>query len=151
VYYGANVDALLFMGQSVLETLPLPAADTFEEVPLTGSISLPANVLTTAFFNVTNDAIRRSIGGKLGDQSIEGNLVLDWDEEAHLAMFADSSVPGGQYRNWYITYPTGRRLDFRGFVSNWAEEAFDAGEDAKEHRANWTITIDGGVVATPSV
>lgn len=153
MYYGANVDAKIFMGQSVLATLPAPGSDTWKEVPLTGSISVPANVLSTAFFNVTNDGVRRSIGGKLGDQSSEGNVVLDWEavDGVHKAMFNDSRLPGGQRRNWYIDYPNGRRLDFKGFVSSWTEEAFDAGEDAKEHRANWTISIDGAVTVTEAV
>jgi hypothetical protein len=146
-YYESN-SGKLFMGQSTAEVLPAPEADTFEEVPLTGSITPPPNVLSSAHFNITNDGQRRSLGGKLGDQTTEGNLVIDWDSPVHVDMFNDSKTVGGVKRNWYIEYASGRRLDFRGYVSNWAEEPLEASDEAKEHRANWTISIDGGVTAT---
>lgn len=149
-YYGANVDAKLYIGASTATPLPAPGADSFTEVPLVGSITPPANILSTAFFNVLNDSDRRSVGGKLGDRTTPGNIVLDWTETAHTNMYADSIVAGGQKRNWRIVYPDAndRQLDFVGFVSEWTEEAFDAGEDAKEHRANFVITIDGAVTVT---
>src|SRR5688572_3323847 len=114
------------MGQSTAEVLPAPSADTFDEIPLTGSITPPPNVLSSAYFNVTNDAERRSLGGKLGDQTVEGNLVIDWDSPLHVEMFENSKTVGGVKRNWYIEYAGGRRLDFRGFISSWAEEALEA-------------------------
>jgi hypothetical protein len=149
-YYGANVNAKLYMGASTAASLPVPGSDSFTEVPLLGSITPPANELTTAFFNILNDADRRSVGGKLGDRTCEGSVVIDWTETAHTNMYADSIVAGGQKRNWRIEYPDSgtRRLDFVAFVSNWAEEAFDAGEDAKEHRATFTLTVDGAITVT---
>jgi hypothetical protein len=150
VYTPSN-DGRLFMGQSTLEELPLPAADTFEEVALTGQIGLPAYTRETAFFNVTNDRNRRSLGGKLGDQTVEGNVVVDWDEQSHNDMFGDASADAAVKRNWYIDYADGRRLDFVGFISNWAEEPINADEEATESRANFTVSIDGAVTATPAV
>jgi hypothetical protein len=147
MYYDAT-SAKLFMGQSTAETLPDPSADTYDEVLLTGSLTPPSYALTTAFFNVTNDKERRSIGGKLGDQSIEGNFVIDWDDDIHNKIYADASTVGGVKRNWYLEYAGGRRLDFRGFVSNFAEESLEASDEAKEHRA--TVTCDGGITATPA-
>jgi len=149
-FYGANVDAKLYIGASTAASLPVPGSDTFTEVPLLGTVTPPANVLSTAFFNVLNDAVRRSIGGKLGDQTVPGNLVIDWTETAHQNMYADSIVPGGQKRNWRLVYPDAndRQLDFVAFISEWTEEAFDAGEDAKEHRANFLLTVSGAVTAT---
>jgi hypothetical protein len=149
VYYESNT-ARLFMGQSTAANLPEPDADQFDEVPLTGSVTPPANVLSAAGFSVTNDRNRRSLGGKLGDQLIEGNVVIDWDTPEHNAMYEDSKTVGGVKRNWYLEYASGRRLDFRGFMSNWTEESLEASDDAKEHRSNFTITIDGGVTATPA-
>ena len=146
--YTASNDGRLFMGQSVEESLPAPGSDTYEEVALTGQIGLPAYTRETAFFNVTNDRDRRSLGGKLGDQTIEGNVVVDWDEETHNAMFDDARAEEAVKRNWYVDYADGRRLDFVGFVSSWAEEAINADDEAKESRANFTISIDGAVTAT---
>lgn len=150
-YYGANVNAFLKMGASTAVPLPAPGSDTLTVVALVGSVSPPPNELTTAFFNVLNDANRRSVGGKLGDRICEGSLVVDWTETTHQNMYADSIVPGGRKRNWQLIYPdaNGRLLDFVGFVSSWTEEAFDAGEDAKEHRVNFVITVDGAITVTP--
>jgi hypothetical protein len=157
-YYGANVNAKLYIGTSTAASLPAPGSDTFVEVPLLGSITPPPNELTTAFFNILNDANRRSVGGKLNDRTCEGNVVLDWANATtvggvtvHQAMYNDSIVAGGQKRNWRIVYPDSgnRQLDFVAFLSTFTEEAFDAGEDAKEHRANFTLTVDGAVTVTP--
>jgi len=148
--YTASNDGRLFMGQSVETTLPDSGTDTFEEVALTGQIGLPAYTRETAFFNVTNDRDRRSLGGKLGDQVVEGNVVVDWLEKSHQDMFADAGADEAVKRNWYIDYADGRRLDFVGFISNWAEEPLSADEEAKESRANFTISIDGAVLATPA-
>lgn len=150
-YYGANVNAKLYMGASTATTLPAPGADTFSQVTLLGSITPPPNVLTNAFFSVQDDGNRRSVGGRLSDQTSEGNLVIDWTTTPHQNMYADSKVAGGQKRNWRIVYPDSntRQLDFVAFISEWTEEPFDAGEDAKEHRANFVLTIDGAVTATP--
>lgn len=157
-YYGANVNAKLYIGTSTASTLPAPGSDTFVEVPLLGSIKPPSNELTTAFFNVLNDASRRSVGGKLNDRTCEGNVVLDWSNAAtvsgttvHQVMYNDSIVAGGQKRNWRIIYPdaNARQEDFVAFISVFDIEAFDAGEDAKEHRANFTLTVDGSVTVTP--
>jgi hypothetical protein len=148
MFYEAN-DARLYMGQSTADVLPEPDADEFVEVPLTGSITPPSNTLSTAFFNVTNDRNRRSLGGKPGDQTVEGNCVVDWDSPVHNAMFEDSKTSGGVKRNWYMEYAGDRRrLDFRAFVSSWAEEALEANDDASEHRANFTLSLDGEATAT---
>lgn len=147
-YYGANVNAKLFMGASTAASLPAPGSDSFTEVPLLGSITPPANELSTAFFNVLNDPNRRSVGGSLGDRTTPGNIVLDWTESVHTAMYNDSLAQ--QKRNWRIVYPDAneRTLDFVGFVSSWTESAFDAGEEAVEHRADFVITVDGAITVT---
>lgn len=149
-YYNANVGALLFMGQSTATPLPAPGADSFVEVPLTGQITPPPINKSTGHFNVTNDGNRRSVGGKKEDQQVVGNVVIDWTEQTHVDMYNDADADGDVKRNWYILYPdeNNRRLDFVGFMNKWEEEPFDAGEEAKEHRANWGIAIDGGTTAT---
>lgn len=147
-YYGQNVDALLFMGTSTADPLPSPASDTFTEVPLTQVITPPTWEKSVGFFNVTNDGNKRSIGGKLAEQVIEGNIVIDREEAIHLDMFEDVNVAGNRKRNWRITYPDGWTLDFVGFMSRWQEEPFDATGDAKEHVASYRISIDGAVTAT---
>lgn len=145
MFYGANVDAILFMGAATGDVLPAPGADTFSEVELLGRIAPPAKELSTAFFNVLNDRNRRSIGGKSLDKVLEGDLVIDWTEPTHQNICADANQQ--RKRNWRLVYPdaNNRTLEFVGFVSKWAEEPFDAGEDAKEHHAAFTITIDGAV------
>ena len=149
-YYGANVNAKLYMGASTATSLPAPGSDTFTEVPLLGSVTPPTITINTAFFNILNDADRRSVGGTRGDQTVPGNVVLDWTLTVHQNMYSDANVAGGQKRNWYIEYPDAndRRLDFIGFISSWEEAAFDAGEEAVEHRCDFVITVDGDVTAT---
>lgn len=151
-FYGANVNGKLYIGTSTATPLPAPGADTFTEVPLQGSITPPANELSTAFFNVLNDGNRRSVGGTLGDRTAPGNVVIDWDDSPiHSNMYADSIIAGGRKRNWRIVYPNtnARQLDFVGFISSWTESAFDAGEEAVEHRADFVITVDGAITVTP--
>jgi hypothetical protein len=150
-YYAANVNAFLYIGTSTATPLPAPGADSFTVVPLLGSVTPPANELTTAFFSILNDANKRSVGGKLSDRVCEGSVIVDWTEAVHNNMYADSIIAGGRKRNWRIVYPDSntRQLDFVAFISNWAEEQFDAGEDAKEHRASFTLTVDGAVTVTP--
>jgi hypothetical protein len=149
-YYGANTGALLYIGASTATPLPAPGADSFTEVPLVGTITPPPNELSSAFFNVLNDADRRSVGGKLNDRSVEGDLVIDWTETAHQNIYADSIVAGGRKRNWRIVYPDSgnRQLDFVAFISKWTEEAFSASDDAKEHRASYTLSVDGAITVT---
>lgn len=154
-FYSGNVNAKLYMGASTAASLPAPGADTFTEVPLTGNIKPPQNTLSTGFFNVLNDPNRRSVGGKLGDRVVTGNVVLDWNNAAtvggvscHQAMYNDSLSE--QKRNWQIVYPdeNNRQLDFVAFLSDWEEEEFNADEEAKEHRANYTLTVDGPITVT---
>jgi hypothetical protein len=150
-YYSASAGAKLYIGTSVAAVLPAFGSDTFTEVPLTGTISPPKHEISAGFFSVLNDIVKRSVGGKKADQSCDGNLVIDWTEAVHLSMYADMQVAGGQKRNWRIIYPDSgnRQLDFKAFLSKWDEEQFDAGQDAKEHRASFTLTIDGAITATP--
>ncbi len=149
-FYGANVDAFLYIGASTAASLPAPGADSFTEVGLVGSLTPPANTISTAFFNVLNTAVRYAVGGKLGDRTVPFSIVLDWTTTPHQNIYADSIVAAGQKRNWRIVYPDAndRQLDFVAFVSEFTEEPFDAGEDAKEHRANVVLTIDGTVTVT---
>lgn len=145
--YPSNIDATLHMGDAVTDPLPDAAADAYAEVPWTGSIQPPSFTINVAYFNVTNNNARHSIGGKLADQSVSGNVVLDWESPVVQAMFADvTGAGGGRKRNWYLQYPTlDRFLVFRGMLSTWEEEAFDAGDEAKEHRANFSVAVDGQV------
>lgn len=149
-YYGANVNAFLYMGAATGTSLPAPGADTFSEVKLTGSITPPQSELSTAKFNVTNDGNRRSLAGKKLDKVVEFDVVIDWTEPTHNSLFADANTAGGVRRNYYILYPdqNQRRLDFVGICSKWVEDPFSASDDAKEHHAQGTIDIDGAVAVT---
>lgn len=150
-FYGANVNAFLYIGTSTATPLPAPGSDTFTVVPLLGTITPPANEISTGGFNILNDGNKRTIGGKLNDRASDGDLVLDWTETVHNNMYADSVIAGGRKRNWQIVYPDSgtRQLDFVAYVSKWTEDAFDASNDAKEHRASFTLTIDGAITVTP--
>lgn len=148
-YYTQNVDALLFMGTSTADPLPAVGADSFTEVPLTQVITPPRWEQSVGTFNVTNDGNKRSVGGKLGDQTVEGTIVRDGDEATHLLFFADVKITGGRKRNWYTLWPDGMREDFVGFVSLIAPSAFDATGDAKEHVFDYRISVDGSVTQTP--
>lgn len=148
-FYGANVGAKLFMGTATSDPLPAFLSDTYTEVPLTGTITPPPKTLSTAFFNITNDAERRSLGGSKGDKVLEGTLVIDWDEAVHVQMHDDADTAGGVKRNWYWLYPTGRKEYSQGFLSNWAESPFEAGENAVEHRSDFSITLNGATLVVP--
>ncbi len=150
-YYSSDSGALLFMGTSTATPLPPPGSDSFTEVPLLGTITPPAIEKSVGRFNIQNDKSRRSVGGKLGDQVIPGDLVIDWTELVHQQMQADGNQAGAIKRNWYITYPDSgnRRLDFVAFVSKWNERSFDSSEEAVEHRVDFELSIDGAVTVTP--
>lgn len=152
-YYGNNSGAKLYMGASTATTLPAPGSDTFSEVPLLGTITPPPNTQSVNSFNVLNDANPRSVGGKLQARSVPGDLVIDWTESVHNSMYTDSIVAGGQKRNWRIVYPdsNNRQLDFVAMVTDWKEEAFDAGGDVKEHRATFVLSVagTGAITVTP--
>jgi hypothetical protein len=150
-YYGQSVNAFLYIGTSTATPLPAPGSDSFTVIPLLETLTPPANETSVGTFNILNDVNKRSVGGKTGDRIVEGTLVIDWTEATHAAMYADSIVTGGQKRNWRIVYPdtNTRQLDFVAFVSKWAEEAFDATGDAKEHVSAFTLAVDGAVTATP--
>lgn len=147
-YYSANVGAKLFMGASTATPLPAVGSDSFTEVPLLGTVKPPTNQLSVGFFSILNDANRRSVGGKLNDRTVPGNLVADWTETAHQNLEADSLAQ--RKRNWYILYPDSgaRRDDFVGFISKWEKAEFNAGEDAVEHRVDFEISVDGAVTVT---
>lgn len=147
-YYGQNVDALLYMGASTTDPLPSAASDTFTEVPLTQVITPPAWEKSSGFFNVLNDAAKRSIGGKLAEQVIEGNIVIDHSEPVHLDMISDVQTTGDVKRNWRVVYPDGWTLDFVAFVSRLSDEAFDATTDAKEHTSAYRLSVDGTVTTS---
>lgn len=149
-YYSGNTGNKLFMGRATSTPLPAPGLDVFDEVPLLVSVKPPANELSVGRFSVQNDANRRSIGGKLGDRSTPGVLVADWSETIHRTMEADSILPGGRKRNWYIIHADSgaRREDYVGFINKFEQEEFSASEDAKEHLVNFEISVDGAVAVT---
>ena len=151
MYYGTSVGAKLYMGASTAAVLPAPGSDSFTEVPLLGMVTPPANTISVSFFNVQNDSNKRSVGGKSGDRTLPGNIVIDWTEAIHASMYADSVVAGGQKRNWRLVYPdaNARQLDFVAFLSSWTESPLDSAEDAKEHRADFVLNIDGAITVTP--
>ncbi len=150
LYYSAAAGAKLYVGAATSAVLPAPGSDTFTEVPLLGTIGPPPHEIASAFFSVLNDTTKRSVGGKKADQLLEGDLVIDWSEPVHVAMYADMQVAGGQKRNYRIVYPdsNNRQLDFKAFLSKWTEEPFDASQDAKEHRAAFSLTVDGAITVT---
>lgn len=144
-YYGASSDAFLRIGTATSTPLPAPGADTFTEVPLVGTITPPPKEQSASSFYVLNDNNPRSVGGRVQEKVVEGNLVIDRSEATHNSMAADVEVAGGQKRNWQIIYPDGTQLDFVGFVTRWVESPLDASQDATPHRADFTIRVDGAV------
>lgn len=148
-FYSANTAAFIYMGTSTATPLPAPGADTFTVVPLTGKIKVPGLEQSTGGFNVLNDTVKRAIGGKLGDRTVDVDLVIDW-QTLHAQIKIDCGIPNRQ-RNWRIIYPdnSARQLDFVAFPSKWDEDEFDASADAKEHHAQFTLTVNGAVTETP--
>jgi hypothetical protein len=149
-FYSSTNGAKLYMGAATSIPLPVPGADVFTEVPLLITASPPPKEIGVGGFNVQNDTNRRSVGGKKSDQICEGSLVIDWSEPVHVSMAADPDVSGGQKRNWRLVYPDGgnRTLDFVGFLNKWTEEPFDADQEAKEHRAAFSIAVSGAITTT---
>lgn len=151
-YYSQNVDAFLYMGTSTEVPLPSVASDTLTEVPLVQIINPPAWELSVGAFNILNDSAKRSIGGKLAEQIVEGTIVVDRGQQTHRDFFSDMKVSGGQKRNWRVKRPDDSTLDFVGFLSLLREEAFDATGDAKEHVFTFRISVDGNMdedIVTP--
>jgi hypothetical protein len=147
-YYSASADATLYIGTATAlagETLPADGADTFTEVPLLGTITPPPKEQTAGSFYVLNDNNPRAVGGRAQLKECPGNLVVDHSEAVHNAMSADADIAGARKRNWRLVYPDGHTLSFKGFVYKWVETAFDAGQDATAHRADFTIRVDGAV------
>ena len=148
-YYTQNTDAKLFMGSAVSDPLPAPGSDTFTEVPLVQVLAPPQWEQSIGTFNVLNDSNKRSVGGKLGDQTVTGTIVRDGAEATHLAFFSDVKVAGGQKRNWYTEWPDGMREDFVAFVARVAPASFDATGDSAPHVFEYTLSVDGLVTQTP--
>lgn len=147
-FYGSNVDAKLEFGASTASPLPAIASDTFTIIPLLETVQPPSNELSTATFNVHNQAAPLALGGKLAQQTIEFSMALDWAIVGVGTLYTDGVTPGGRRRNWKLTYPNGRLLTFQGFISKWTEEAMEAGEEVVEHRVSVTITLTSAVTAT---
>lgn len=148
-YYTQNTGAKLYMGASTADPLPAPGSDTLTEVPLVQVFTPPLFEQSVGTFNVLNDANKRSVGGKLSDQTITGTIVRDGSETLHLNMFADVKVSGGQKRNWRTEWPDGMIEDFVAFVSRIAPASFDATGDAAPHVFEFTLNVDGAVTQTP--
>lgn len=150
-YFSRSSNAFLYMGSASATSsagLPTHAADTLREVPLLGAVTPAPRSLTSAFFNILNDAVRRAVGGKVNDKQWQGNYVVDDDQAVHNDFLSDAEVAGGNYRNYRVVYPNGRQVDFKGFVSNYAEQALEASDDPEAFRADWTITQDGADTVT---
>lgn len=150
-YFSRSSNAFLYMGSASATSsagLPTHAADTLREVPLLGAVTPAPRSLTSAFFNILNDAVRRAVGGKVNDKSWQGNYVVDDDQAVHNDFLSDAEVAGGRYRNYRVVYPNGRIVDFKGFVTNYAEQALEASDDPEAFRADWTITQDGADTVT---
>lgn len=144
-YYTGNVGGTLHRGRSRSDPLPAYLDDIYDELPLTGSVKLPTSSLTTKFFNVTNDSNRRALAGNKGDKEVTGNFVRDPDEPLHQQFRMDANTAGGVKSNWFVNYPTGEREYFQGIITNYDPAAFEAGEEAVEHRVDWTVTVDEAV------
>jgi hypothetical protein len=150
-YFSRSSNAKLYMGAAYATSssgLPTHAADSMREVPLLGAVTPAPRTLTSAFFNILNDAVRRAVGGKVNDKVWEGNYVVDDDEAVHNDFLSDSEIAGGRYRNYRVLYPNGRQVDFKGFVTNYAEEALEASDTPEVFRSNFTITQDGADTVT---
>lgn len=143
-YFSRNQNAKLFMGASTSTPLPAFLSDSYTEVPLLGAIKPATRSLSSAFFNILNDALRRSLGGKQQDKVWSGNVVVDDDSPEHNTMMDDADIAGGRKRNWYLVYPNGRLIYWAGFVSNWDETQLEASEDPEAFRADFSIAQDGG-------
>ena len=148
-HYGSNVDGKLYKGNSTAVPLIAVGTDVLVELPLLESVTPPANELQSSSFNVLNQAAPLNLGGKLAVQTVDAVLALDWTSTLITDMYTDSVTAGGRRRNWKLLYPTGRFMTFQGFVTKWAEEALDAGEDIVEHRVAITITLVTTPVITP--
>lgn len=154
-FHGNNVDCILYIGTANYSTaaggadsLPAYASDTFTEVGLTGKITLPTYEISKASFNVLNDSVRRAVGGKLAEQTLPFDIVLDDTDATHDTLFADMAVVGGNYRNYRVVTPTNETHEFKGFINKWTREQYDASSDAKEVHVECEIAITGAVTVS---
>lgn len=152
-YHGNNFDCLLYIGTASASSsaaLPSYAADSFTEIGMTGKIKLPVYERSVGRFNVLNDDNRRAVSGKLGDQDCSGDIVLGVNdgEATHNTMFADVNT-GNIYRNWRVVTPVGEIHEFKGFLSRWERDEYDASTDAAEVHAQFNIAVDVKPTVTP--
>lgn len=151
MYHSNNIDCLLYVGAASASSsaaLPTYAAETFTEVGMTGKIKLPVYERSVGRFNVLNDDNRRAVSGKLGDQDCSGDIVLDDAEATHATLFADVNT-GNVYRNWRVVTPTGEIHEFKGFLSRWERDEYDANVDAAEVHVQFNIAVDVKPTVTP--
>lgn len=141
-YVSKSDIAKLYMGTSTADTLPAIGADVMREVPLLGSMKTPKRSIATAFFNILNDKLRRSVGGKTQDKIWTGGFVVDDDEQVHRDFVTDAE--GETKRNWRAVLVSGRIHEFVGFVSSYDEDELQASDTPDAWLAQFEITQDGG-------
>lgn len=142
-YYGNNVDAFLHIGTSTSDPLPSPASDSFTEVPLVQKLTPPIRERTVGSFNILNDDIPRSIGGKKTAKIVEGTIVIDHSSVIYLDLIDDINATAAVNRNWRIVYPDGWTRDFAGFLTKLNDTVLDATGDAVEHVSDFAISVNG--------
>lgn len=145
-YHVNNVNCLLYIGAasaSSSDALPAYGSETFTEVGMTGKIKLPIYERSVGRFNILNDDNRRAVSGKLGDQDCSGDIVLGVNdgEATHDTMFSDVAT-GNVYRNWRVVTPAGEIHEFKGFLSRWERDEYDASADSQEIHAQFNIALD---------
>jgi hypothetical protein len=142
-YYGQNVDAFLHIGTSTADPLPSPASDTFTALPLVQKITPPIRERTVGSFNVLNDAVSRSIGGKKSPKVVEGTIVIDHASALYLDLVEDANATEAVNRNWRIVYPDGWTREFAGFLTKLNDAVMDATGDAVEHASDFAVSVNG--------
>lgn len=147
--YSQNTGAFLYIGTSTSDPLPAPGSDSFTEIEEAQVLAPVQWERSVGTYNVLNDTSKRSVGGKLGDQTITGTIVLDETIATHATFFSEITAAGsGQKRNWRLVWPSGKQEDFVAFISRVAPASFDATGDAAPHTFEFTLSVSGSVTRT---
>lgn len=151
--YSKNTGYKLFVGAAAVAAsptgLPVPGSDTFNRVFNLSNVKRGALTQPAGEFYTLDSPIPESIGGNPAPVDWTGRILHDEALTPHVTLESDVLVATGNYRNFRVDYPNGKRYDFVGFMTQWDEEEAEGSGDATAPKAV-SITIRQTGSATKS-
>lgn len=129
-YTQKTTGAKLYIGTSATQPPPVVGSDSFVQVTQLAILGKPAITQTPASFYILDTPVPQSNGSAIGDQDWTFKFFWDKGISTQSTLKADAKVAGGRLRNIRVDEPDGTRSDFIGFVTNFAQEQYEASGDA---------------------